>query len=169
MFLRFLSIFFLLILVGCERSALVLHQQKITSTYLASTNVGSPDSRTPPSGEMIVAEWWIPSSVRDLDPTLRIHILFQDFSETVVEYPIRSRAGYESYLLINQAFKKKGGLLAYRAEIITSDGRIFAEWKHQLWVKLIDIEGQSEEINSSVIEKSIQPSVIETPASNSDS
>lgn len=166
MFLRVLSIFCLLIFASCEQSALVLHQQKISPTYLASTNIGSPDPRTPPNGEMIIAEWWIPASVRDRDPILRIHILFQDFTETIVEYPIHSRAGYETYSLLNKEFKKKEGFLAYRAEIVTSDGHVYADWSHQLWVKLIDV--QSDEMSPAAVEKSIQPSVIDTPASNSE-
>lgn len=169
MVFRVLFLFFFLVLMGCERAALVLHQQKISPTYLASTNVGSPDPRTPPNGEMIVAEWWLPAKVRDGDCRLRIHILFQDFTETVVEFPIRSRVGYETYSVLNKDFKKTGGFLAYRGEILTGDGEVYTDWQHQLWVKLIDVneEEESEEISSAAVEKSRHASVMDTPRCNS--
>src|SRR5690606_12094448 len=100
--------------------------------YLASTNVGSPDPRTPPSGQMIVAEWWVPKKLLAYQPSLKIDILFEDFTETSVEFPIRSRVGYQTYSLLNKEFKKTGGLRAYRAAILSSDGEIYREWKHQL-------------------------------------
>ncbi len=56
-----------------------------------------------------------------------------------------SRFGVETYSVLNKDFKKTGGFLAYRAEILTEDGEVYADWKHQLWVKLIDIDDMSEE------------------------
>ncbi len=169
--LNFRALLFVLFfaLAGCGRTALVLHQQKVTSAYLASTNVATPDPRTPPNGQMIVAEYWLPSKVRDLCPILRIHILFCDCTQTCVEFPIHSRVGYETYCVLNSEFKKTGGFLAYKAEIITGDGELYADWEHQLWVKLIDIEDDSDEMSSAVLEKSIQASVIETPFCKSQS
>lgn len=163
----FLVLFFAL--AGCEQAALVLHQQKVSPIYLASTNVGSPDPRIPPNGQMIVAEWWIPAKIRDLNPILRLHILFQDFTQTCVEFPIRNRVGYETYSLINDDFKKTGGFLAYRGEIVTADGQVYADWEHQLWVRLIEIEEDTEEMSSAVVEKSRHASVIETPLCSSES
>lgn len=136
-FLRYL-IFFFFVLSGCQQKVLYLYQMKMDPSYLASTNVGSPDYRKAPQGQMVIAEWMLPKWMFDQDPVLRIHILFRNFTETCVEYPISSRVGYETYLLINDEFKEKEGFLAYRAEIITADGTVEAEWTHQLWVKLID-------------------------------
>lgn len=156
-------------LSGCSRAALVLHQQKVTPAYLASTNVGTPDPRTPPCGQMIVAEYWLPRSIRDLEPILRIHVLFQDFTQTCVEFPIHRKIGYETYSVLNDEFNCTGGLLAYKAEIITPDGEVYADWEHQLWVRLIDLECASDEMSSAVEEKSRQASVTETPLWSSSS
>lgn len=117
----------------------MLTQQKMTPAYLASANIGAPDPRPAPNGQMIIAEWWIPKKVLECCPCLKIDILFHDFTQTTVEFPITSRIGYETYCLVNKEFKKTGGLLAYRAQIVTADGEVFKEWKHQLWVKLISI------------------------------
>jgi hypothetical protein len=160
---RILVVLLFFSLCGCDRGLLVLHQQKITPAYLASTNVATPDSRTPPNGQMIVAEYWIPAKIRDQNPILRIHILFQNFTQTCVEYPIYSRAGYKTYCILNKDFKKTGGLLAYKAEILTSDGQVYTEWEHQLWVRLIDLDNESDEMSSAVLEKSRQGSVTEIP------
>lgn len=167
MYFRICFLLLIFIVIGCERSALLLYQQKITPTYLASTNVGSPDPSLPPNGQMLIAEWWIPGKIRDLCPILRIHILFQDLTETSVEFPIQSKIGYKTYFLLNKEFKKKKGFLAYKGEIITADETTYATWQHQLWVKLIQVP--TEEMSSAVEEKSRQASVIETPLCNVES
>ncbi len=112
---------------------------------------------------MIVAEWWLPKKFLECQPCLRIDILFHNFTQTCVEFPICTRIGYETFSLLNKEFKETGGLLAYRAQIVTCDGEVFKEWKHQLWVKLISTDEEIDEMSSAVIEKSKQGSVIETP------
>lgn len=150
--MHFLKGLFLILLLcsGCGRPALVLQQQKIGPTYLASTNVGSPDPRTPPNGQMIVAEWILPRRIVNESPVLRIDVLFHNFTQDTVEFPINSTVGYETYSILNKEFKETGGFLAYKAEILNSNGEILADWKHQLWVKLITTD--DEEISSAVVE-----------------
>lgn len=146
----------------------MVHQQKVSPTYLASTNVGSPDPRTPPSGQMIVAEWWLPSKILKSEPMLRLDILFRDYSQTCVEFPISTSFGYETYSILNADFKKTGGFLSYRVEIVTGDGEVFKAWSHQLWVKLITIDEESDDLISSiVVERSRQESVTDTPGCSS--
>lgn len=159
--------FFLVLVLffaSCQRAALMVHQQKISPTYLASTNVGSPDPRTSPNGQMIVAEWIVPPNILDCCPMLKLQILFRDYTETCVEFPINSRAGYETYSILNKEFKKTGGFLSYKAEIVTSEGRVYADWTHQLWVKLIIADDcDADFISSMVVERSRQESVMDTP------
>lgn len=150
------------IFTGCGQGALLLYQQKIDPSYLASTHVGSPDPRIRSQGQMIVAEWWVPRSLLDRDLFLRIDILFRDFTKAVVEYPIKKSIGYETYCLLDKKFEQTKGFLSYKAEIITEDGKVYAQWQHQLWVKLITIE-DTEVSSSAVVEKSKQESVIEIP------
>ncbi len=146
-----LKVFLLLILcAACGRPTLVLQQQQISPNYLASTNVGTPDPRTPPKGQMIVAEWFVPRRIVNEEPTLRLSILFHNYTQDCVEFPIRSTVGYETYSVLNRDYKESGGLLAYKAEIVTCDGEVLADWKHQLWVELITID--TDEINSAVVE-----------------
>lgn len=138
-------ILFLVLLTGCQQRVLYLYQQKVDPKYLASTNVGSPDPRTSPKGQMIVAEWWLPGWVMDYDPVLKLDVLFRNYSEDHVEYPINTRIGSKTYWVINKEFTETKGPLAYKAEVVTSDGEVVASWQHQLWVRLIEIDETSSE------------------------
>jgi len=155
---------FFIFLFGCNQATLVVQQQKVSSTYLASGNVRTPDPRTPPNGQMILAEWWVPGSLLAYNPILKIDVVFQDFSKTQAEFPINHRVGYETLAVLNEQFKKTGGFLAYKVEILTDTKEVYAQWTHQLWVKLIDLEDETEEMSSAMVEKSRQPSVTEIPS-----
>jgi hypothetical protein len=131
-----------LLCASCQRYGLLVHRQRVDASYLASTHVGSPDPRQkcPPHGQLLVAEWWVPAWLLERAPRLKLHILFRNYSEEVVEFPICRRLGYESYPVLDAKFDETGGLLTYRAEIVTGDGQVFREWKHQMWVNLISLE-----------------------------
>lgn len=157
----------LLFLASCQKYAVVVHQQKMDISYLASTAVGSPDPRAalPINGKMMVAEWWVPRHVLDLNPVLRLSFVFRDFSEICVEFPVTKKVGYETYCIWDKDVECTGGVLTYKAEIITCDGEVFRSWKHQLWFKLITIDEESctDLTRSDIVEKSRQGSVIDTP------
>lgn len=139
MFFFRLFIFFLLILSGCQKYGLVVHQQKVDESNLASIHVGSPDPRKkdPPQGQMLIIEWWVPHMLVKQDAKLILHMILKDFTQKTLEFPINHRVGYVSYELIGEEFKKSEGLLTYQAEIVTSGGEVYRKWDHQLWVNLI--------------------------------
>ncbi len=151
-----------------------MRRQKVDNTYLASTHVGSPDPRQecPPCGQMVVVEWWVPRELLCCNPKVCLHLLFWDFTDRTVVFPIDRRIGYETYFVIGEDFATTCGLISYKAEIVTEDGSIFRDWKHQLWVDLIQIEEESNEECSStersscsVSAQSMQGSVIDIPSS----
>lgn len=142
----------------------MVQEQKVSPTYLASANVGAPDPRVPPNGQMILAEWWVPKRILDTCPSLKIEVIYCDFTTCCIERPITTRVGYETLALLNDECREKGGFLAYKVEILTGDGEIYADWTHQLWVKLIDLGDETEEMSAAVLEKSRQPSVTEIPS-----
>jgi hypothetical protein len=41
--------------------------------------------------------------------------------------------------LLNEEYEKSGGILTYKAQILTQEGEVFREWRHQLWVNLIQV------------------------------
>lgn len=139
--MRFILPIFFLIFSGCNHYGLMVHQQHININSLASTHVGSPDPLhcCPPTGKMVVLEWWIPSMILKCEPRLILHLIFWNFTERTIEYPITSKIGYHTFDLIDEDFITTGGILTYKAEIVTYDGEIYREWKHQLWVELIQM------------------------------
>ncbi len=159
---------YLLLLIAfcsCDKYYLSVRQIPIDQSYLASTHVGTPDPRQahPPLGQKLILDWSLPLEVLKKEPKVVLHLLFWDHSQREITYPIAYRTGYEVYSLLNEEFEKTKGLLSYRAEIITSDGQVFRDWKHQLWVNLIRLDTEESRTNSSVIDQSIQGSVTETP------
>lgn len=128
---------------ACGRSgSLSLMLDKVDARYLASTHVGTPDPRQahPPQGQRIVINWFLPSRVIEQGASLKLHILFWNYTTQVVNYPLKKQRGSTEYFLLDEAFERKKGILTYKAEVVTAEGEIFSEWKHQLWVNLIDIE-----------------------------
>jgi hypothetical protein len=141
----------LLSLASCSRSILSVRQQWVDSRYLASTHVGTPDPRQehPPFGQQLVIYWWVPNHVLEKNPELDLSVIFWNFTQKKITFPIHSNSGYKVYSLLDEEFQDTGGLLTYKAEINTpGETQPFGEWKHQLWVNLIELD-----------EKPIQPKV----------
>ncbi len=158
-FKKILCFGLLVCLTGCGRSYLTVRQEWVDSRYLASTYVATPDPRqaNPPIGQKLILHYWVPSWVLEKNPTLVLQIIHWDFTEEIVKYPLKKRIGYETYALLNKKYEETEGLLTYRAQIVTDDQQIFSEWKHQLWVNLIQIDGktmepeQNPELNPEII------------------
>lgn len=169
-----MSLIFLLLLIaaGCQRYGVIARRQTVDPTYLASTHIGSPDPRQedPPHGQMVIVEWWVPQELFTKNPKICLHIIFWDYTERRIEFPINRRVGYETYFILGDDYCTTEGILTYKAEIITDDGCVFRDWKHQLWVNLIQMEEEQvpeciESNSSSVSDQSIQGSVMEIPSS----
>lgn len=160
----------LLLLVSCEKYYVCVKQISIGPSYLASTHVATPDPRQahPPEGQKLFIDWVIPEDILEKSPKMVVYLLYKDHTQKELSYPIKYQRGYEVYSLLNEEFKKTHGLLTYRAEIVTEDGEIYKDWKHQLWVNLItleDISSSASSMSSSVSDQSMQGSVIDTPGS----
>lgn len=170
--MKYILALLLLVMAGCQKYGIVARRQKVDPTYLASTHIGSPDPRQadPPNGQMVIVEWWVPPELFAQNPKICLHLVFWDYTERKIQFPIDRRVGYETYFILGDDFLTTCGILTYKAEIITDDGCVFRDWKHQLWVNLIQVEEEQtpeciESSNSSVSDQSIQGSVIETPSS----
>lgn len=171
------GLFLLLIFFSsCQKYGLEVRRQRVDHTYLASTHVGSPDPRQerPPCGQMVVIEWWVPREVLCQNPKICLNLILWDYTQRTVVFPIDKRIGYETYFIIGEDFETTCGIITYKAEIITEDGCVFRDWKHQLWVDLIQIEEETSEEeqassieskSSSVSSQLMHGSVIEIPSS----
>jgi hypothetical protein len=139
----------LLLLAGCERGTyLHVRREWVDGSYLASTHVGTPDPRQahPPFGQQLVVYWWVPQSILNRDPKLVFQVIYWNFTQATFSFPIKSLTGYEALALLDDDYREKQGFLTYRIQIVTSDGDVFKDWKHQLWVNLIEMEEKKSEI-----------------------
>ena len=107
--------------------------------YLASSHVKTPDPRqdNPPIGQKLIVDWRVPNEIFKKKPEVVLHLILWDYTTRTVRIPIKRRMDYATYKLFNEDYEKTGGILTYKAEIVTADGQVFREWKHQLWVNLI--------------------------------
>ncbi|MBS0615427.1 MAG: hypothetical protein JSR58_02615 [Verrucomicrobia bacterium] len=143
--MRYVLLF--LLLVGCEKHYISVRQMQIGPDYLASAHIGSPDPRRadPPIGEKLVIDWSVPPDILTQNPKIVLHLIFRNHTEKFEFIPIHHKMGFEVYSLLRKEFHEKQGLLTYRAEIVTQDGHIYRDWKHQLWVNLITLDHTSPE------------------------
>jgi hypothetical protein len=140
--MRIFYIAALLLLAGCKQYYLCLCQEWVDVRYLASTHVGTPDPRqlNPPLGQKLIIDWRVPGEILQKKPEVVLHLILWDYTTRTVRFPIKRRMDYASYKLINEEYEKSGGILTFKAEIVTEDGQVYREWKHQLWVNLITID-----------------------------
>lgn len=127
---------------GCGKYYLSLTQQKVDASYLSSVHVGTPDPRQahPPLGEMIIMDWRVPKELLQEHPFIELRVIYWDYTEKAFSFPINKRMGYVTYKDLNEEFTKTQGILTYKADIKTASGKIYKEWKHQLWVNLITLD-----------------------------
>lgn len=137
-----LWIFLALLLSSCSKYYLSLNQQFVDRKYLASSHVNTPDPRqaTPPKGQLIHASWKIPQEIYELEPKLIVRLLFWNYTEKEVEFPLETKVGQHSFFVIGDEYKETKGVLTYMAKIVLPDGSVYKEWKQQLWVELIQID-----------------------------
>jgi hypothetical protein len=138
------SLFLFIALLGssCSKYYLSVQQQWVDINYLASVQVNTPDPRkaNPPLGQMLIIDWHIPPRVLKQHPKVVLDLILWDYTTRTVTIPIKGQLNYTTFELLNEEYEKVGGILTYKAQIVTEDGRVFRESKHQLWVNLITIE-----------------------------
>jgi hypothetical protein len=136
------SLFILFLAVGCDKYYVSVAQQWIDVRYLASTHVKTPDPRQdhPPVGQMMIVDWRVPKELLRKKPRIQLTILFWNYTEKIITFPINQRMGWVTYKILDEEYDQTKGILTYKAEITDEDGSLFREWKHQLWVELITVK-----------------------------
>jgi hypothetical protein len=89
---------------------------------------------------MIVMDWRIPKDILERQPIIKLHVLYGNYTEKTLDYPIKSRMGFATYKDLDKEYADTKGIITYSAEIVLDDGEIYKSWKHQLWVKLITLD-----------------------------
>ncbi len=141
----FAALLLLLPLTGCKQYYLSLCQEWVDARYLASTHIGTPDPRQehPATGQMLILDWRIPTEIFKKKPEVVLDLILWDYSTRQIRIPIKHRMDFATYRLFNEDYEKTGGILTYKAVIVTEDGKVFREWKHQLWVNLITVSDET--------------------------
>ncbi|MGR3911889.1 MAG: hypothetical protein QRY71_01080 [Candidatus Rhabdochlamydia sp.] len=145
---RVFSLFLMLgLMSSCQKYILSLQQIPITQKSLASYHIKSPDPRqeNPPFGQQIVMQWSVPPDLLEKKPQIVFHVIYQDYTEECITYPLEYRRGTKLFSLLNEDYLAKQGILTYKATICLEDGTVYREWKHQLWVHLITLEAMHSE------------------------
>ena len=132
-------------LQSCKQYYLSICQEWVDVRYLASSHVGTPDPRqeNPPLGQKLIIDWRIPKEVLKKKPEVVLDLILWDYSTRQIRIPIKRKMDFSVFKLFGEEYKDSGGILTYKAEIITEDSQVFCEWKHQLWVNLITINQET--------------------------
>jgi hypothetical protein len=89
---------------------------------------------------MLILNWRVPEDVFDKKPVVVLDLILWDYTTRQVTIPIEHKMDFATYRLLNEEYEKSGGLLTYRAKIVTEEGTALYTWSHQLWVNLITPE-----------------------------
>lgn len=141
-----LALFTLLTMSSCSSSYLTVHTDYLSHKNLASYYVGTPDPRLncPAIGERLIIYWSVPKEfLCSEDLHLEVTIRFRNREEIVEVFNIEKTRGTYVFSLINNDYFNRGGILTYKIDLI-GGGCVYEEWRHQIWVDLIEINNQQD-------------------------
>lgn len=145
---------------SCTQNILSVHTDYLSKESLASYYVGTPDPllQNPPFGQRLILSWNIPKDLyqklfkadennvsgENLPPHLEITIRFRTRQEQVCRLPLHKTSGTAIYSVLNEKYCATQGIATYRVRLIAR-GKVYEEWRHQLWKDLILFEEIPEE------------------------
>jgi hypothetical protein len=129
-----------LIFCGCQPRILSVQTEYLSHINLASFHVGTPDPRlrNPPLGQKLIVNWSLPSWDQDTAFELTVKIRFKNGTSSTTSFAVTLPKGTFVFPLLNEEYFDKGGFKSYLATM-KADGIVLEEWRHQLWVNLIEI------------------------------
>src|SRR3990167_6702673 len=138
---RALVVLALVFLMSCQRHYVSVSQRWIDGPNLASAKANTPDPRAEnaPLGQMIVVDWVLSRDMLKQHPHIELDVIYWDYTTKTFSFPIKERMDWVTYKCLNEDYEKTGGILTYRAKILTEAGEVMREWRHQLWVNLIQL------------------------------
>lgn len=141
--LRWIWVIFFL--SSCYRDHLYVQQQWITSSYLASNFVGSPDYRlkNPPHGQKLCIAWDFPLNL--FEEKLSLHVIVRLYNQEEKKYTheIERKRGWKTYFFPFCEDEKEKEILTYKVEVYNKKMELVDEWKHQLWTNRITVSGSN--------------------------
>jgi len=130
------------LLAGCSTSSLDIERRIVNRESLPSTYVDSPDpmQMSPPTGQRLFINWKLPKKEQEWPYLLLLKVIYKNLDEETISYTIGSKKGLKVFELLGEKFEGTGGLLTYKAEMMTLDGEVIQEFKHRLWFELISFD-----------------------------
>lgn len=141
-----LKAFFLYLLIGsclsgCTGQYLSIQTDYLGRSYLASYAIDTPDPllHVPLLSQRLFIQWSLPLcflSYEDLH--LEITMRFANRTELKKEIEITCCSGYYLYILSDEDFREKKGILTYKV-ILLGNQQILEEKQHQLWAEFLRV------------------------------
>jgi hypothetical protein len=144
----------LLTLTSCNE-ALTVHMDYISHEHLASSYVRTPDPllETCLAGQRLVISWWVPYAHKDCRQfEIVLKLRYGNREEASASFSFEGRQGWYIYSLTNEEFFEKNGIKTYYVELYAA-GQLIDEWRHQLWVELIDFPAEEAGIDDFELEE----------------
>ncbi len=128
------------LLTSCQPRILTVQTEYLSHINLASFHVGTPDPRlaNPPLGQKLIVSWKIPNYCTHAEYDLIVKIRFKDGKLIERTIPVTRPTGTYVHALLNNDYFNSGGFKTYLVNIGV-DGEVMEEWRHQLWVNVIEI------------------------------
>lgn len=133
-----------LVLGGCQSRYLTCRSEYLYPQYLASERVNTPDpNRECYYGQQLIVHWNIPRSCMGLEPIfLRLQVRYGNREIETLNVPIKKRRGWKIHRFVNQDYWCRGGILAFKAELIRAD-QVLDDWTHYLWTDIIEVSSEN--------------------------
>jgi len=136
--MRHLIFIGLLGLCGCApRQMLTARSEYLNSTYLASTQIRTPEPCYPCFvGEQVIISWNLPRCIPLSESELHFLVRLGDREVEERCIPVQLHSGFWIYRIINKEYWAHKGILSYSARIVR-DGEEVYRFDHKLWQDLI--------------------------------
>lgn len=128
------------LICSCSSSRVVVDRYPILKEDLPSYYIESPDPalEDPMKGQVLVCRYQIKSFDQKMVPyLLLLRVIYKNLDEETHSVAIYSSNGEVDFEILGEKYEATRGVLTYRADLITADGALVADFKHRLWFEII--------------------------------
>lgn len=139
---RVFSFLLLLLVTGCGSQRLSVCSEYLDERYLASFHCDTPDPYLHCFfGEQLIVNWCVPERyIEECGATLHLAIRFRNRTVNRIVVPITRPRDTYIYRIVCDEYCSSGGILTYKAEIVSREGAILDQWCHHIWVEFITFD-----------------------------
>lgn len=137
-------LFLMLLLIGTlcactSHEKISAFSEYVNREDLASYLVGAPDPslNCPTVGQRLYINWDLPKEYACQELQIKLYMRFRDRSDLVQSVQLNQTSGIYVFELLNDEYFSRKGFLTYKIELY-ANGQLVEEWRHQMWVELIN-------------------------------